>query len=546
MSAYTMPVHPDKISEAIATHQNLLSAAKIQEELVRGINAPSQLNGIGKTTVNGIFRALAVLIEFSDNAASVPAEDFDTLIFEDRMGTVRNYYKVVSYNNLDIVTLNLPSSIGWTTAPQTYAYYVNGERGMGTYPNNTQKLCEDIAALIDPVVDFSDYDNNSDGYVDAFILIHSGPGYEYTLDVNDIHSHKWGIWPPVTYDGVSIYEYNIQPEYWNAPGDITCGVYCHELGHTFGLPDLYDTDYSSRGVGLWSIMATGSWGGPGYDGSVPVEFDAWSRAELGFHTPTNVAVNMTNVSIASVESGGPIFRLWSGGAGGNEYFLVENRQKTGYDTYLPGDGLLIWHIDESRLGLTDNDNEWYPGYTSNGNYAVALEQADGLFQLEQLVNSGNSGDPFPGSGNVTSFTSLTTPNSNSYAGDDTYVFVSNISPSGPVMNADFQVSLVLSAEDNDNVLLPANCLLGNNYPNPFNPTTNIDLNLKSAGNVTLSVYDILGKKVETLISGFYPAGNFTLTWNGTDNNGIEVSSGVYFYEIITEDEKQTKKMTLIK
>ncbi len=74
---------------------------------------------------------------------------------------------------------------------------------------------------------------------------------------------------------------------------------------------------------------------------------------------------------------------------GTEYFLVENRQKTGYDTYLPGNGLCIYHIDNS---VNNNNNEWYPGHTSSGHYHVALEQADGLWNLEHNNGRGDAGD----------------------------------------------------------------------------------------------------------------------------------------------------------
>ncbi|MFH2035782.1 MAG: M6 family metalloprotease domain-containing protein [Candidatus Zixiibacteriota bacterium] len=545
VSTMAMPPHPLKEEEARTSGKNIdMIAAKIQEELARGINAPSTVTSAAKASVSGNFRALAVLIEFSDQTSSVPGEDFDTLIFYDRTGTVKNYYKTVSYGNLDIVSLDLPSSIGWVTAPQTYAYYCNGERGIGDYPNNTQKLFEDVIDLIDGSIDFSDYDNDGNGYLDAFIMVHSGPGYEFTYDVNDIHSHKWGIWPPKYRDGVYLYEYNIQPEYWDSPGDITCGVFCHELGHVFGLPDLYDTDYTSRGVGVWSLMSSGSWLGPGYDGSRPAGPDAWSRIELGFASATNVTSNMTNANISSVESGGNIYRLWNAGATGSEYFLVENRQKTGYDSYLPGSGLLVWHVDETVS--TDNDNEWYPGHTSSGHYLVALEQADGLFELEKLTNSGNSGDPFPGSTNKTSFSLVTTPNTDDYDGFNTNVGISNISASSATMTANFQVSLSLDVNDEDDLLIPNSPFMSQNYPNPFNPTTSIDINITEKTNLEVTIFNILGQHVRTLYDGQAGVGNTKITWDGTNDNGSTVPSGIYFYSAETDNESETRKMTLVK
>ena len=103
----------------------------------------------------GNWKALAILVKFTDKDSQVSSAYFDTLLFGQNTGTLHDYYNEVSYNNLDIITVNLPSSIGWITAPQTYSYYVNAQNGMGSYPQNSQKLVEDIVNLIDLVVDFS-------------------------------------------------------------------------------------------------------------------------------------------------------------------------------------------------------------------------------------------------------------------------------------------------------------------------------------------------------------------------------------------------------
>jgi len=149
---------------------------------------------------------------------------------------------------------------------------------------------------------------------------------------------------------------------------------------------------------------------------------------------------ITGQNIGNIETYSEAYRLWSNGStGGDQYFLVENRQQTGYDSYLPGNGLLIYHIDESRWNLTNNNNQWYPGYTSYGHYLVALEQADGLWGLEKNSSSGNAGDPYPGSANNGNFTSLTLPGSRDYDDNSSCVQVKNISISGLTMTADLSV-----------------------------------------------------------------------------------------------------------
>ncbi len=381
------------------------------------------------------FRTLAILVRFNDNAnqPSIPITQFDTLLFGTTGATMRTYYGEVSYLQLDIVTLNLPSSLGWVTAPQLYSYYVNGQYCTGSYPNNCQKLAEDAVNLVDSVVNFSQYDNNGDGWVDTVFIIHAGQGAEYTRNPNHIWSHSWWTRNYPYLDGVWIGSYTTEPEFWQSPGDMTHGVYAHELGHAFGLPDLYDTDGSSEGIGEWSLMGSGSWNG--FLGNSPAHLDAWSRLYLGFTTattltPANQLINLPNVE---QNASGAIYRLNTGFAG--EYFLLENRQQVGSDAFLPGAGLLIWHVDDQKSNNKEclSINNWLCGAS---HFHVALEQADGLLELEKKVNRGNAGDPFPGTTGNTVFDSFTNPNTSSYYTSSAMPFaVVNISPSASTMTA---------------------------------------------------------------------------------------------------------------
>jgi immune inhibitor A len=162
------------------------------------------------------------------------------------------------------------------------------------------------------------------------------------------------------------------------PEDSRIGVCAHELGHLlFGFPDLYDTDYTSEGVGNWCLMGGGSWNG---GGDIPAHASAWCKVNQGWATVSNVTTNGI-VSIPDVKSTHAVHRLWTNGGSGPEYFLMENRQKTGYDAQLPAAGLLIWHIDENQ-----------PGNTDENRYQVGLVQADGKRDLELDRNRGDAGD----------------------------------------------------------------------------------------------------------------------------------------------------------
>lgn len=435
--ANAMPPSPELLGrlerQECETPYYLAHRAELSE---RGVNQGrlipyfDHLNG--RPHLDESFNVLVILVDFSDNPASAAAGFFDNLLFGSTSGTMGHYFDEISYGNLDVVTVNLPSATGWRRAPQTYGYYVNGQNGFGSYPQNAQKLAEDAIALANPLVDFSQYDNDGDQYVDAMFIVHAGTGAEYSGNSGHIWSHAWVTNSAQAVDGVWAYHYTMEPEYWASAGDMTCGVYAHEMGHmVFGLPDLYDTGNDSYGLGKWSLMAGGSWNGS--LGNSPAHPDAWSRIRMGFVTPTVVSSSSPGTSIPAVRSSATIFKLMSATGSTQQYVLVENRQQAGYDAALPGSGLLIYHVDDAVGG---NTNQWYPGHTASGHYRVALEQADGLWQLEQEINQGNSADPYPGSGAVRNFTASSTPNSNDYAGAATGIAVQNISNSSATMTAD--------------------------------------------------------------------------------------------------------------
>src|SRR5262249_20490912 len=149
------------------------------------------------------------------------------------------------------------------------AYYADGQTGFGTYPNNAQRMVEDALDQVDKLVNFGDFDTDNDGYIDSITIIHSGYGAETGGGGgNWIWSHRWSLPTPWTSSDrnasgvrVKVSTYHTEPALWETSGtSIThIGVICHETGHAFGLPDLYDTDYSGSGIGSYCLMAN-SWG----------------------------------------------------------------------------------------------------------------------------------------------------------------------------------------------------------------------------------------------------------------------------------------------
>jgi hypothetical protein len=94
--------------------------------------------------------------------------------------------------------------------------------------------------------------------------------------------------------------------------------------------------------------------------------------------------------------------------------------------------------------------------------------------------------------------------------------------------------------------IPQTFLLHQNYPNPFNPSTKIEFSLPRTTRVTLDIYNIAGRKVKGLVDEELPSGHWSIVWNGEDDNGIEVASGVYLYRLRTSEYTRTKKMVIVR
>ncbi|MBL7073767.1 M6 family metalloprotease domain-containing protein [candidate division KSB1 bacterium] len=443
-----MPLHPRLLERGIGLPANMPRLEPLLGRFVRNAEGKMVFEREGRSVLQlEEFNAIFLLVDFSDQPAVVEPSYFDSLMFgldvdwgtlnPYNTGSLREFYRAASFDSMELVGL----ISGWYRAPQTYSYYVAGQNGFGSYPYNAQRLVEDVVALADSAVDFSIFDNDGDGWVEGLFVIHSGPGAEFTGSANDIWSHAW-VTGPIQVDGVWVYRYSMEPEYWQSPGDMTVGVYAHEMGHSVGrLPDLYDRDGSSAGLGRWSLMAGGSWSGPSGMGGSPAMLDAWCRLQLGWAQESVIAFDTSNYVFDQVYDSGAVVVLWTNGNPGNEYFLAENRQQVGFDSFLPGAGLMIYHVDESIT--TQNDNEWYPGLNPAQHYLVALEQADGLWNLEHDHNRGDGGDPYPGSALNREINFRSVPDSRNYWGELTFVAVEDISDPAAVMTADLRVNASL-------------------------------------------------------------------------------------------------------
>ena len=432
------------------------SSAKISptEDLTKR-NKSSQRNVSSKGTAN----IPVILVNFSDTNTTYTSEDFDSLLFGEDTYSMKKFYEATSYGNFS-VSAGPDGVVGWYTAEKNHDYY--GENDEIEYDKWPGDLVYEAVAAADEDIDFSAYDMDNDGYVDVVDIIHQGTGEEASSDETDIWSHRWSL-KGAKYYGYSHYgkyttndknskgeyvkidDYVLEPEKLDNNTQETIGVFAHEYGHALGLPDLYDVDYSSQGIGEWSIMAGGSWNYVQEPGDRPALMDAWCKYFLDWVTPTQVTGTLVNESITNASTAADVYQLRNDEPLKGEYFLVENRQKSGFDAGLPGAGLLIWHIDGDLIKKKMSSNkvnkkECYPDNNcSKKHYGVALVQADNDWELEKGINYGDSGDPYPGSTNNTSLTSSSSPNSNLYKGKSSGVSITNISVSGSNMTATLSV-----------------------------------------------------------------------------------------------------------
>lgn len=397
----------------------------------------SKLPRLTKGTASSVdtLKPLVICVEFTDNPHTYATSNFSTLLFSQGFvvptGSLRDYYLENSYGKHDVQG----GVYGWVTAPHEYSYYTGGDYGMGDAPN-AQTLVSDLINQIDGSVNFANYDYNNDHVLDGLIIVHAGPGAEETDDYWDFWSHSWEI-TPMTRDGVTISDYTMQPEEHASGLLIDIGVFCHEWGHDLGIEwEEYDKEGSS-GLGDWTVMAFGCYNN---GGKTPAHHSAYCKYVLGWINVINVGSNLTDVEILQAETTPVAYKLWNPVLGSGQYFMVENRQKTKFDSSLPGEGLLIYHVD-TNIGT--NDLEWCPGGTPEYHFRVALEQADGRFGLEGCgvsYNYGDLTDPFPSYLNKRAFEDTTLPSSRDYYETSTQIAVWNISNSDSAMYANLDVT----------------------------------------------------------------------------------------------------------
>ena len=354
-----------------------------------------QNENLAPEKVSGTMKLPVLLIGFPDIKSQFSKATFTDFMNKpgfNATGSFRDFYLQASGGKFEVNS----DVLGWYVARHPREYYStkNGDDRAG------ELVAEAIDAAEAAGVNFSVYDNNKDGRVDHIIVVHAGQGAEEGAITDYIWSHTWNLFSNArNYDGVNFDTYTILPETRDY-GMVGIGVFCHEFGHFLGIPDLYDVfsfDGTSEGLGYWCLMASGSWLNYERTPSLP---SAWVRERLGWIIPVTLGTPGIYTALPA-SSGTQCYKLAT--PDDNEYFLLENRYRSGFDSALPGNGLAIYHINTRNFGNFDEKNK-----------LVDLEEADGRFDLDDNVNKGDAGDLFPGSSVNRSFNDLTNPNAQTY------------------------------------------------------------------------------------------------------------------------------------
>jgi len=372
------------------------------------------------------FRGLVILIDFADRQfASENPQEFYTQMFStenltgfhdpvtDRdvncPGSVRDYF-----NDQSDGIFNPPFDV--------YGPYTSSRNANECYANSTSIFTTALKRANNDV-DYSQYDNNNDGLVDMVYFLVAG----YSAASNG--SSSGYLWPHasnlyyrrINYDGKWMDRYASSTELYgweSSPSTVTVegiGTVCHEFSHVLGLPDFYDTDYEESGgeshhPGGWDLMA----GGSDYNyGRYPVGYTFFERYALGWAHPKTIT-REGSYSLEAVNASREGYILRS--PVNNEFFTIENRQQTSWDTYLPGHGMIVTRVDST------NTSVWYNNTLNcnpNHNYFEMLRAGN--------TTSGDlASDPFPGTKGIPMITNVSNPNLTTWAGKENDFNIVNI------------------------------------------------------------------------------------------------------------------------
>lgn len=390
----------------------------------------------------GTQKGLVILVEYPDAKFNTSNKEYEASDYFNRMLNQRGFSDFGATGSaLDYFIENSVGAFvpefdvyGPVRLPKSRASYgANDSYGDDRDPGG---MVKDACDLLDDIIDFREYDRDNDGVVDNIYIFYAGLGEASGGGSNTIWPHAWTMseagYPDLYYDGVLVNDYACSNEWVDAhPAGV--GNFIHEFSHVLGLPDLYAYNKRSYTPEEWSVLDYGPYNN---EGMTPPNYGAYERYALGWMKPYVIddAASVTLPDITHNSAG--LVKTDRD----TEFFLFENRQQTGWDKYLPGHGMLIWHIDYNMF-------LWEWNQVNETHYHQCVD----LIEANDIESSGKAdGHSFPGTSHVTAFTSTTSPAFKAWEGNDPDLPITHIKEADGIITFDVKgggPSYVLSSVD---------------------------------------------------------------------------------------------------
>ena len=359
-------------------------------------------------TFQGTKRGLVILVNFSDKEFVTRSPQLTlSRIFNEHgysegyfTGSVHDYFYDQSYGLFDLEF----DVVGPYTLSHNMAYY--GENNPNGDDKRAATMVAEACRLADKDVDFARYDWDSDNEVDQVYVIYAGYSEASGAPPSTIWPHEWDLESAtsirdgegaIRLDGTVINTYACSNELQGIRGSRISGIgtACHEFSHCLGLPDMYDTTGKAFGMDCWDLLDYGCYNNDEY---TPAPFTSYERMFCGWLTPIVLTGPATVEGLAPITLAPVAFIIYNK-ANPNEFYMLENHQKQGWDSYSYGHGLLVIHVDY-------DEDAWYDNSVND----VASHQRMTIIPADNSLSGRNlAGDPFPGTSNNTSLTNSTQP-----------------------------------------------------------------------------------------------------------------------------------------
>ena len=379
--------------------------------------SPKRVGSFGNYT--GKKKGVIILVNFADkefkgandNALFQRIANEKNFSHGDFVGSMYDYFYAQSRGQFEL-TFDV---VGPVSVSKNAAYY--GSNNSNDEDEHPAEMIIEAVKKADSQVNFADYDWDGDKYVDQVYVVYAGKGEADGGAANTIWPHAYDLRSaqyygdgtgPVKLDGVTINTYACGGELRGLTGSVAgIGTMCHECRHGLGYPDFYDIDYSGGwGMDIWDLMSGGSYNGDGY---VPCGYTAYERWMAGWMEPIELSNTQNVTGMKGLEDGGESYIIYNDGHR-DEYFMLENRQQTGWDSELPGSGMLIVHVDYNATIWNNNKPNddpshqrmtWIPA----DNQLQSITTSSGY---TYLTDAGLKTDLYP-SGNNNVFSNTSTP-----------------------------------------------------------------------------------------------------------------------------------------